>query len=491
MSSKKFSNKRKTKWLVPAVLAVLAMALGLIVFRDKLFPKKTELTFPNKTANLVLDGMDVESIIESEPAMIAAHYPVTAFPKINESIASWVNQELDEFRAEQAKHQASTDEEKSEFYVTFEAYKYKGLLSFRFEEYTQSNNQANGVEKIKTMVFDTSDEQPVTLQSLLIAPDYLSVLSRRAYDNFKDQDGFNLNLELLQEGLEPKKENFEHFIVTESDLEITFDQYQIAARSMGAPVYKMPIAEVEQIRGQPIIDQAEAARQKEQEKQNEKDNLAQVPDRVTVSQEDLDALKGKKLLALTFDDGPHPTNTTELLDFLKSEEVRVTFFVLGSRVAAYPNIVRRMAAEGHQVGSHTYNHKQLTTLDEADLEYEINATNAEIQNALGFGPAALRPPYGAYNGAVLAKANLPIILWDIDPEDWKYRNAETVFNNIVPKAKDGDIILLHDIHPTSVQAVKSVVKRLKDDGFTFVTVDTLIRVRKGEPQNGTVYSSAK
>jgi peptidoglycan/xylan/chitin deacetylase (PgdA/CDA1 family) len=199
---------------------------------------------------------------------------------------------------------------------------------------------------------------------------------------------------------------------------------------------------------------------------------------------------GEKLVALTFDDGPSAYQTPRLLNMLEAESVPVTFFVLGNLTAANPALVARASAAGHEIASHSYRHTQLTTLSVANLQADLSSTVAAIESATGVAPALLRPPYGSYNRTVQSVAGVPLILWSVDPQDWKYRDSATVYANVVNATRDGSIILLHDIHATTVDAVPRIIATLKARGYTFLTVSQLLAVRGITPQPGRVYTSA-
>ena len=181
-----------------------------------------------------------------------------------------------------------------------------------------------------------------------------------------------------------------------------------------------------------------------------------------------------KCIALTFDDGPGP-DTGRLLDLLKAQGVPATFFVLGNQAVKYPAVVNREYAEGNEVGNHTWDHKDLSTLPAAAVQDEINRA-ADAIAATGIPrPTLVRPPYGAVNDTVRAIAGFPFIMWRVDPEDWKYPNAARVADQIVSHAKPGRIVLSHDTHKTTVDAMPAVIQRLKQQGYTFVTVSTLMK----------------
>lgn len=182
-----------------------------------------------------------------------------------------------------------------------------------------------------------------------------------------------------------------------------------------------------------------------------------------------------KLIAITFDDGPG-AYTAQLLDELAARDVKATFFVSGYRAANYPETLKRMVSEGHQLASHTQNHENLNTLSAAKIADEISRTQDYITAAGGDNPAYIRPPYGNANKTVRAQAPSPLINWSVDPEDWKYHNADTVCKNILAGSYDGAIILVHDIYQTSVNGALAAIDKLLEQGYEFVTVrDLLLR----------------
>ena len=203
------------------------------------------------------------------------------------------------------------------------------------------------------------------------------------------------------------------------------------------------------------------------------------------------AAGGEKLIALTFDDGPRRSTTGALLDGLSQRGVRATFFLIGSNVEGNEDLISRMDAEGHQVGVHSASHKMLTGLGDADFYREVVALRQQLEGILGHDHLLLRPPYGKVDRGVERRAGAPIILWSIDPEDWSDDNSARQTALITGSARDGDIILLHDIYPSSVETALAVVDALLADGFYFVTVEELFAARGIELQDGRVYRSAR
>lgn len=186
----------------------------------------------------------------------------------------------------------------------------------------------------------------------------------------------------------------------------------------------------------------------------------------------------ERYVALTFDDGPNPETTNKLLDMLKARGVKATFFVLGSRASQHPAILRRMIAEGHEVANHSWNHPQLPKISRAAVDKQIGDTNAAIERATGQRPRYIRPPYGAMTPALRSHIekthDLTFIYWSVDPLDWKNRNANTVRERVLAKVQPGSIILMHDIHPTTVAAVPQLLDTMIARGYKFATTSELL-----------------
>ncbi len=203
-----------------------------------------------------------------------------------------------------------------------------------------------------------------------------------------------------------------------------------------------------------------------------------------------DAPAKPKYVALTFDDGPSPRCTPRLLDGLKELGARATFFVVGCQVEKDPDIVQRIAAEGHQVGNHSYDHADLHSLTPAQALADLEKNDALLCELLGTDAYWVRPPYGLLADSEAAALTVPIINWSVDTEDWYTRDSGKILEVIYRCIGDGDIVLLHDRYQNTVDAVLTAVEHLQQQGYVFVTVAELLELKGVTPQAGVTYRSA-
>jgi peptidoglycan/xylan/chitin deacetylase (PgdA/CDA1 family) len=195
-----------------------------------------------------------------------------------------------------------------------------------------------------------------------------------------------------------------------------------------------------------------------------------------------------KYVALTFDDGPSGRFTRRLLDGLQQRQVPATFFLCGYRIKDYPQLTQRIFEEGHEICLHGYSHNNMGQMTAREVTGEIEATQALLPE--GCRPVFLRPPGGICADAVLQaarEADLSLLLWSVDPKDWKVLDAPTVTAAVIDRVKSGDVILLHDMTDSSVDAALAIIDRLQEQGFTFVTVSQLASLQGYDLQPGQVY----
>ena len=333
--------------------------------------------------------------------------------------------------------------------ITYEKQEYKGITFIDLNSYIYYKDEVK--EKNDIIVFKTKTKELVELKDIFDNSYYLSQLTNKlnTLEVFSSIDYKSLS-------------NFKKFILNKDGLTIKYNS----------------LNKIKECK----IDYNDISKYLKEEY---KVDTSLIP-KVIQSPRDLDKYKGKKLIALTFDDGPS-YNTSKLLDGLKSRDARVTFFVLGSRVNEYQDTIKRAYEEGHQIGSHTYNHKNLFYLSDEEIKSEITKTNEAIYDVIGVKPTVLRVPYGNINSNIKDIANMYHILWNVDTLDWKYKNSNSVYKRIMKSAGDGNIILLHDIFKTSINGALKAIDELKKEGYEFVTIDEMVYLKSIELDKSKTY----
>ncbi|MEO6507465.1 MAG: polysaccharide deacetylase family protein [Chthoniobacterales bacterium] len=190
-------------------------------------------------------------------------------------------------------------------------------------------------------------------------------------------------------------------------------------------------------------------------------------------------------IAMTFDDGPSEKLTPELLDLLAERNIHATFFVIGKNVVEHPEILQRAVREGHEIGNHSWSHPAFGKMSDGRVRAELQKTDDAIRNAIGGRPVLMRPPYGSITARqkkwINEEFDYRIILWDVDPLDWKRPGPSVVTSRILKETRAGSIVLAHDIHPATIKAMPETFAQLQAKGFKFVTVSELLTMGKPRP----------
>lgn len=181
-----------------------------------------------------------------------------------------------------------------------------------------------------------------------------------------------------------------------------------------------------------------------------------------------------KRVALTFDDGPHPSYTKQLLDGLAQRQIHATFFVIGRNIPGNEELIARMEQEGHLIGNHTYDHVKISDLSGEDACEQVEKTSALVREITGHDTEFIRPPFGEWNDEMECSFQMIPVMWSVDPLDWTTKNTEMIKERVLNEVEDGDIILMHDYYQSSVDAALSVIDSLVERGYEFVTVEELI-----------------
>ena len=444
---KKSRKKKKIKLTNTAKIIVSILLISIVL---------CNLTFFHKDKMVEYEAHEIEN---EANYTLKIDYPKITNKDIEKEITNYIINKKEEFldNAKQLKKVTKTKCDLSITYTLQDLFDYQ-ILHVNVYSYTGG---AHYNKEEKSYYFNPKTGKKITIEAFL-NKNKLSDLSKLAYyytikyykENEKEYDE-----EWIKEGTSAKIDNYSHFNLTTQGLELTYAYYQVGPYSDGEITITIPENELKDILKKEYFTKTS-------------DSI----DIISPKKRDLSEFKNKKLLAFTFDDGPSDISTNKLLDNLDKYNARVTFFVLGSRVNTYHKTLKRAYEMGNTIGSHTYNHLNLLKLSDYEIGKEIYETSDAIENILGIRPKYLRAPYGNTNTHIKELSNLYTILWNIDTEDWKYKDAEKIKDNIVSHAHDGAIILLHDIYNTSVEGALLAMEELQDE-YAFVTIDEMIELK--------------
>lgn len=451
---------------------ILIIALALIVSMIVVFfGTKKEINYSNfHNVGIIEDGKNYNIKIE---------YPKFNSKKINEKIEKLVNNELKSFKEKCNKLKKTTDFN-YELNIQYEITSTDRLYSIHFITYKYLEG-AHYERTDSIYYYDYIDNDLINWDNLFKnkkeALEELSILSTAGLKQ-KYKEYIYSDKTMFEEGVSPIKKNYKYIMFSDNHIEIFFPPYQVAPWSSGDLSLKIGYGDINDI----LIDKYKGIEEPEK-----KEPITSYKRKTR----DINELKNKKLIALTFDDGPSWKTTRRLLDGLRERDVRVTFFVLGNRVKQMPEIVKKAYDDGHTIGSHTYSHKSFNNLKDEEIKKEVSRTNEEIEKAIGKKTNILRPPYGEYKKSMIKLTGMTFILWSVDPQDWKYKNVEKVYNHIIDNAKDGSIILLHDLYDTSVDAALMAIDKLLEEGYVFVSIEELEKLGKLNLSSGKYYYKIK
>ncbi|MYB75671.1 MAG: polysaccharide deacetylase family protein, partial [Chloroflexi bacterium] len=472
---------------------------------------------PSKYADIFV--YTIEEIDNEGRSLLHVSYPVTEQDAINTRMEAVTEEFIAEYRTtakaiEKAyqDYRKETGREAATFVTHYRQYfdvaiANENLVFFDIVRSVHTGGTGNAF--VVGYIFDRRDGAELSISDLFVDGRYLErlstltreVLGERARGWIAEGEyesdaarkkALEAVLRWIEEGTAPTAENFDNILFRDNGtVLIAFDKYQVAAGVAGVVEVELPASAIDdllkpEIRGL-LGEEAGAAVPLQEVAQTLEQVWARVrlgssvvaealsPPAAQASslvEEEIDCYE-VPCVALTFDDGPS-IFTGRLLDILKEHNVKATFFILGSNARIQSETVSRAFAEGHEIGNHTWDHPLLTEagLSEEYIHQQIQWTDDIVTQIIGEPPVHLRPPYGAYNDRVLAIADIPFISWSIDPLDWRDRDAEIVAARIVD-APPGAIILAHDIHETTVDAVPAVIVALKERGINFVTVTKL------------------
>lgn len=425
-----------------------------------------------------------------------ASYASTVHSFINENEENFVQSYLNEFK-DATKDIDVNAPSGIDFVQHFEViYKDSRFLSFLIERNSSFGNNYN--HEYSTHIYDLKNKKLLAFSDLFPNENFTKItgiIQNKAekfikekinqQPNLSDEDKRMLwqnNLETFQEGTIANDKNYHAFSWDKNGvLKVIFNKYQIASGHLGTIEVTLNPDEYSE-----LLNSDYQTLLHIQPKKQETDSELEKTVVETSPKDSIDCGK-VPCIALTFDDGPS-VYTPQLLDILKKTGAKATFFVLGKSSKIQQNTIQRIYKEGHQLGNHSWDHKDLKKLSKEGIEHQIFDTNKVIKEATGIEPTILRPPYGSFNNLVKTTTQMPIILWNLDPLDWKDRNPKTIAERM-SKGKPNGILLAHDIYKSTVDAMPIVIKNLQAKGYHLVTIDKLF---SNQPlTKGKVYNQRK
>ncbi|MDN4607261.1 polysaccharide deacetylase family protein [Sporosarcina highlanderae] len=419
-------------------------------------------------------------------APFAIQYPQSANSSFNEKVIDYITAVQEEYM-ETMNNKVQIDvNTKGELNISYETLSHSsGYYSFVVVNNSNYSDSPRGKTEIRTFHLNPETGVSYTIVDLFEA-DVSRLTTLSALIQSEINNDVTLNGHLLSTALEhytkPAWENFRNYAIIDDSLIFYFDENTIADDSVGPLVVSLFMDKIGKLlvdAFKPLIEEDEIPKNEsptiaEEEKIEEStDAESEDPIDNEESEESTEIVTTGKKVALTFDDGPDPKVTIQILDILEKHNAKATFFMLGSRVEYYPEITKKVHDAGHELAGHTWNHADLTKLTPERIAKEINDTSAIIEQVTGAKVNAYRPPYGAVNEKVRKFANLPTVLWDVDTRDWEHRDSQKLIQNVKQHTKDGSIILMHDIHQSTADGLDAVLTFLENEGYQFVTVSDL------------------
>ncbi|MBD7984237.1 polysaccharide deacetylase family protein [Sporosarcina sp. Sa2YVA2] len=428
----------------------------------------------------------VTKISNDRNAPFAIQYPQSIHKSFNDEVTEYITSAQTHYIDLINKERKVNENITGELNISFETITHhSGNYSFVLVTNSTVGNSTNGILEIRSFHLTPESGEQYTIVDLFNhAPERLEDVASLVRTAIHEDA--SLNKHLLQNEIDshtmPLWKNYRNFAISDDALIFYFDENTIAEKTLGPTIVSLPIEEVaylltDMFKPEKELDKSLIADKPPTELPKiEKDSETSSEEEELVTDENtpLESPSASgKVVALTFDDGPDPKVTRQILEVLKKHDAKATFFMLGSRVEYYPEVAKEVKEAGHELGNHTWNHADLTKLNADRVSKEINNTSMIIEKVTGEKPEAFRPPYGAVNEQVRKQTEMPVILWNVDTLDWKYRNADKLLQIIQQKTQDGSTILMHDIHQSTADGLDRVLTYLENEGYTFVTVAEL------------------
>lgn len=473
-SMKRRRSRRKSKApFFINIFLVLIVALGALFFFtdifDNIIKREAKVTVETNSEQIE-NGIKLQTETkESKSFTSYVAYPLTDQEGIDLPIHHWVTSQEDMFYEEMEQTEILLGKDfQAHFDVQTDVITASdNVMSFviKAEQLIEENNE---YLTMKTYVVDLKNDKILNLTDLFKKDE---IEKNGLYLTIKDKltDSNNIDTDLLKEYLKDS-ENIK-WTIDEDNVTFYFDQNEVSTDNEPFNV-KISLLAIYKLVSDGEYKELVIT-----------DTVQQEIDRIEAEEEEARRQAEKELdtngkyVALTFDDGPSSSVTPRVLDTLKEYDAKATFYMLGQNAANFPDVARRVADEGHEIANHSISHANLKAVSAERVKKEIIEATDQIEKATGVKPNSFRPPYGNYNQTVIDNATAveqPIIMWSVDTLDWQSRNANAVFEKVRHNTRSGSIVLMHDIHQTTADALPQIMEYLSTEGFEFVTVSELL-----------------
>ena len=475
--TKKGINKEATevkKFLCIMLAVVFLFLCGCTATENKnavLSPAMKEylLSIDNFEVPVRQYGEERSHLLFGEKLVVGVFYPEVNISELDSEIERWVDETVSYYQNEVSNYKEKEDAVSSELTVSYESFlTSEKIVSVKMTGFFDSPYLAHPIEIIETFNGNIETQKILRLDDLLKAGGRESIIGMLS-------ERVDLTEELIDE------EILNRWLLTSEGLEIILPQGSYLPMSDGT---KELLFTYEELRDIIIKSEIESPSEEDIPKQSGEEKY---PEKDKADKIEID--KTKPMIALTFDDGPS-AHTDRLLDIFNDCGGKGTFFVIGNIIDNRKDTVKRIVADGHEIAGHSWNHRQLTNFSESEIKDQIMSTRAKIYELTGYDAKLMRPPYGAFNDSVKTVAKeveVSLVNWSVDTLDWKYRDANTVYKTIMEKAYDGAIVLCHDLHKTTVDAMEKVIPSLIEKGYQLVTVSELLEAKGKTVEAGKVY----
>lgn len=397
---------------------------------------------------------NINTLIEEDKnILVGINYPITEISNLDKIIKIDIENIYNDFKNEYENFNSLTEKSELNIDYTYDIVN-ENYINICIHVFIDSSKLANPYNYIKSYVYDINKNKLITLKDIINEKEFPKLVSLVTTELIKKYSDCLILEEMKR--LITVDYNFPLFTFDSEEITLYFNPGEVTASYCDIVDVNIPITKFD----------LKIKFKETEEKQTVKE--IEIPTKV------LDP--NKKVVALTFDDGPSKY-TRKIIDYLYKENAVGTFFILGNKVEIYNDTLKKTIEYGNELGNHSYNHKWLTKLEIEEFLSQVNKTQSIIYKILKYKPTIFRPTYGSLNKTIRNNINLDIILWNIDTMDWKYKSVDKIVARATKNIKDGDIILMHDTYDRTYKAIMKIVPILKEQGYQFVTISELKEIK--------------